>query len=82
MNSTTGYIKMIEIWNLEDLEKKVLRAAVETLIKVFLSQSPYFKLLLTTCTHTGNYWVILTLKCSLELRTFDQYHTVFNSSAI
>lgn len=56
MNSTTGYIKMIEIWNLEDLEKKVLRAAVETLIKVFLSQSPYFKLLLTTCTHTGNYW--------------------------
>lgn len=70
---------MIEIWNLEDLEKKVLRAAVETL---FLSQSPYFKLLLTTCTHMGNYWVILTLKCSLELRTFDQYHTVFNSSAI
>lgn len=70
---------MIEIWNLEDLEKKVLRAAVETL---FLSQSPYFKLLLTTCTHMGNYWVILTLKCSLELNTFDQYHTVFNSSAI
>lgn len=67
---------MTEIWNLEDLEKKVLRAAVETLIKVFLSQSPYFKLVLTTHTHMGNYWVILTLKCSLELNTFDQYRKI------